>query len=339
MKHFDMTALASHKRTSGQRVLWCGVFLLAAIGLSACGGKKDDKPGQALASVNGEEITVLQLNEELQRAGVQAAQQEAASKALLESLIDRQLLQNEAVKDKTDRDPKVVQSIERAKALIIAQAYMQKRIGTIARPSPAEVEDYFTKHPEFFSQRKQFDMRELVIATADMNDKVKAAMDSAKSLEEVAVWLEANNVKFARTQLSRTSADLAPELSSKLMSMPKGQLFIIREGDRTLLISLADIKDSPVTLAQATPQIEQFLFNKKTKDAADAELKRLRAQAKIEYLNKKDGAASAPAASAPAVGAPAASAPATAVNAPAAAVAPAGPLPSAVNERGVAGLK
>ena len=341
MKHFDMTGLASLKRTSGQRILWSGVVLLAAIGLSACGGKKDDKPGQALASVNGEEITVLQLNEELQRAGVQAAQQEAASKALLESLIDRQLLQNEAVKDKTDRDPKVVQSIERAKALIIAQAYMQKRIGTISRPTAAEVEDYFNKHPEFFTQRKQFDMRELVIATADMNDKLKAAMDSAKSLEEVAVWLEANNVKFARTQLSRTSADLAPELSSKLMSMPKGQLFIIREGDRTLLIALADIKDSPVTLAQATPQIEQFLFNKKTKEAADAELKRLRAQAKIEYLNKKDSAA--PAAGAPAVSAPPVSVPAAAINspapAPAPAAAPASPLPSDVNDRGVAGLK
>lgn len=337
MKHFDMTGLASLKRTSGQRILWSGVFLLAAIGLSACGGKKDDKPGQALASVNGEEITVLQLNEELQRAGVQAAQQEAASKALLESLIDRQLLQNEAVKDKTDRDPKVVQSIERAKALIIAQAYMQKRIGTIAKPTPAEVEEYFAKHPGFFTQRKQFDMRELVIATADMNDKLKAAMDSAKSLEEVAVWLEANNVKFARMQLSRTSADLAPELSSKLMSMPKGQLFIIREGDRTLLIALADIKDSPVTLAQATPQIEQFLFNKKSKEAADAELKRLRAQAKIEYLNKKEGAV--PAASAPAASAPPVGAPAAAVNAPAPAATPAGPLPSDVNDRGVAGLK
>lgn len=335
MKHFDTMALASLKRTSGQRVLWSGVFLLAAIGLSACGGKKDDKPGQALASVNGEEITVLQLNEELQRAGVQAAQQEAASKALLESLIDRQLLQNEAVKDKTDRDPKVVQSIERAKALIIAQAYMQKRIGAIARPTPAEVEEYFTKHPEFFTQRKQFDMRELVIATADMSDKLKAAMDSAKSLEDVAAWLEANNVKFARTQLSRTSADLAPELSSKLLSMPKGQLFIIREGDRTLLIALADIKESPVTLTQATPQIEQFLFNKKTKEAADAELKRLRTQAKIEYLNKKDGATpAAPAASAPPGGAPAAVG-----NVPAAPVAPASPLPSEASDRGVAGLK
>nr|WP_070312109.1 EpsD family peptidyl-prolyl cis-trans isomerase [Janthinobacterium sp. HH107] len=313
------------------RLLCAGLVVLAVAGLSAC-GNKEKKPGQALASVNGEEITVLQLNEEMQRANVQAPQQEAASKQLLESLIDRQLLQNEAAKDKTDRDPKVVQAIERAKALIVAQAYMQKRIGTIARPTKQEVEEYFQKNPQFFSERKQFDMRELVIASADMNDQLKAAMDSAKTLDDVAAWLEAHKVKFARTQLSRTSADLAPELSAKLLSMPKGQLFIIREGDRTLLISLADIRDNPATLAQAAPQIEQFLFNKKNKDAADAELKRLRAAAKIEYLGKDGPPAAASAAASAAAPVPA-PAPASAAQA-----APA-KSSSEANDRGVAGLK
>ena len=329
MNQAQIARVSSSKSTTRSRLLCAGLVVLAVAGLSAC-GNKEKKPGQALASVNGEEITVLQLNEEMQRANVQAPQQEAASKQLLESLIDRQLLQNEAAKDKTDRDPKVVQAIERAKALIVAQAYMQKRIGTVARPTKQEVEEYFHKNPQFFTERKQFDMRELVIASADMNDKLKAAMDAAKTLDDVAAWLDANKVKYARTQLSRTSADLAPELSAKLLSMPKGQLFIIREGDRTLLISLADIRDNPVTLAQAAPQIEQFLFNKKNKDAADAELKRLRATAKIEYLGKD---------AAPATASAAASAPAPApAPAPAAQAAPAR-SPSEANDRGVAGLK
>ncbi|WP_258000753.1 EpsD family peptidyl-prolyl cis-trans isomerase [Janthinobacterium sp. ROICE36] len=329
--------MIAHKPVFYPRLLCAALVLLTAAGLSAC-GDKEKKPGQSLVSVNGEEITVLQLNEEMQRANVQGSQQEAASKQLLESLIDRQLLQNEAAKEKVDRDPKVVQAVERAKALIVAQAYMQKRIGTIARPTKEEVEDYFKKNPQFFSQRKQFDMKELVIASADMNDQLKAAMDTAKSLEDVASWLDANKVKYARTQLSRTSADLAPELSTKLLAMPKGQLFIIREGDRTLLISLSDVRDNPVSLALATPQIEQFLFNKKNKDTADAELKRLRAAAKIEYLNKDaigKAAASTPVASVPVV---------AAASAPVSAPEPAAPAPAASastesNDRGVAGLK
>jgi len=269
-----------------KRVL-CAALIIVAATLSACGDKaKEKKPGQALASVNGEEVTVLQLNEELQRAGVSAAQQDAASKQLLQVLIDRQLLQEAAAKENLDRDPKVMQAIDRAKSLIVAQAYLQKRVGNVTKPTPKEVEDYFNAHPEFFSNRKQFGMSEIVIGANDLTPEVRAAADSAKSLEEVAVWLDAHKVKYGRTQVTRSTADVPPELSSKLLGMPKGQLFVVKEGPRAMFISVTEVKDAPVTLAVASPQIEQFLVNKKNKELATAELQRLRADAKIEYLNK-----------------------------------------------------
>lgn len=308
-----------------KRVLCAAVVLIAAAGLSACGGSKDKKPGQSLVSVNGEEITITQLNEELQRANVQPAQQEAAKKQLLDSLVDRQLLLNEASKEKLDRDPRVVQAVERAKALVIAQAYMQKRVGAIAKPTKEEITAYFNEHPEFFSQRKQIDMKELVIATSAMTPALKTAMDGAKTLEEVAAWLDANKVSYSRAQIARTTADLPPELGSKLLSLPKGQLFIIKENERSLLIQISEIKDAPQTLAASENQIAQFLYNKKTKAAADAELARLRAAAKIEYLDKAAAPASASASAS-------AAAPAAAASASASSEADA-------NARGVAGLK
>lgn len=269
------------------RRILCAALLLVAATLSACSDKaKEKKPGQALVSVNGEEVTVLQLNEELQRAGIAAAQQEAASKQLLQVLIDRQLLQEAAAKENLDRDPKVMQAIDRARALIIAQAYLQKRIGNPARPTQAEVEDYFNKHPEFFSNRKQFSMNELVIASSDLTPDVRSAADSAKSLEEVAVWLDAHKVKYGRTEVTRSTADIPPQLSARLLGMPKGQLFVVKEGARAMFISVAEVKDAPVTLQVAASQIEQFLINKKNKELAANELQRLRADARIEYLNK-----------------------------------------------------
>ena len=286
LNQLDTVNLMMLKKNVLPRQLLCATLVLAAaVGLSAC-GEKEKKAGQALASVNGAEITVLQLNEELQRANVQVAQQEAASRQLLESLIDRQLLESAAASDKTDREPKIVQAIERAKSLIIAQAYMQKRVGILTKPTRPEIEAYYQKNPNFFAQRKQLDMKELVISTKDLAGPLKAVVDSAKSLEEVGVWLDAHTIKFARAQISRTSADLAPELAAKLLLMPKGQLFIIREGERSMLMAIAAVKDAPVTLEAASPQIEQFLFNKKNKDAADGEIKRLRTAAKIEYLGK-----------------------------------------------------
>jgi EpsD family peptidyl-prolyl cis-trans isomerase len=313
------------------------VALVAAL-LAGCGEKaKESKPGQALARVDGSEITVLQLNEELQRSGVPANQQQQASKQLLQALIDRQLLENEAAKEKLDRDPKVMQAIDRARSLIIAQAYMQKKIGNPQPPSQAEVEDYFNKHPEFFSNRKQFNMNELVVEGKALTPDLRAAADGAKSLEEVAVWLDAHKVKYGRTQVSRSTSDLPPQVSAKLMSMPKGQIFIVNEGDKALLVSIAEIKDAPVTLAVAGPQIEQALAAQKNKEVAAAELKRLRTGAKIEYLNKD--LAMDP--NAPAQPNPAAALPAAADNAATGAT-PAG-TPAATDkgaiDRGVAGLK
>ncbi|MES3020119.1 MAG: EpsD family peptidyl-prolyl cis-trans isomerase [Pseudomonadota bacterium] len=321
-------------RQRAVRARRAGLLLLAsALALGGC-GERERKAGQALASVNGTEITVLQLNEELALAGVPATRQEAASKQLLEALIERQLLQHEAAREKLERDPKVMQAIERAKALIVAQAWLQKRIGQVARPTKAEVQEYYLKHPQFFSNRTQFDLKQLVLATADLDAPLKRAADAASSLDEVAAWMETHKVRFARGQVSRTSSDLPPELAAKLAGMPKGQLFIIKEGERSMLITVVDTREAPVSLEVASGQIEQFLFNKKNKEAADAELKRLRAGAKIEYLGVPPAppAGAAPAAPAPTVVAPV---PARA----AAAQAPAPEIAAGANERGVAGLK
>ncbi|MFT5535215.1 MAG: peptidyl-prolyl cis-trans isomerase C [Candidatus Paceibacteria bacterium] len=283
------------------------LVLIVTLGLSACGGDKKKEASQSLVRVDGEEITVLQLNEELGRTAPQATPeaQETARKQVLEALVDRQLLLNEAATNKLDRDPKVMQAIERAKAQILAQAYLQGRVAKTAQPTKSEIDDYFAKHPEFFTQRKSFDMQQLVIATKDFSDPLRAIIDNAKSLDEVAVWLDSNKVQYARNQVSRTTADLPPPLVTKLQTMKKGQLFVIKENDRSLLVGLNDIKESPVTAEAAAPQIEQYLRNQKNQETAKAELARLRSIAKVEYLNKADGekdkAAAAP------VAAPAAS--------------------------------
>ncbi|QOY95789.1 peptidyl-prolyl cis-trans isomerase, EpsD family [Massilia sp. UMI-21] len=351
MKTFHLAANQT-SFPSPRRLLSAAALVLCAATLAGCSkddAPKETKPGQALASVNGEEITVLQLNEELQRLGVGAQQQKTASKQVLQALIDRELLEGEAAKEKIDRDPKVMQAIERARSLIIAQAYMQKRMGEPARPTPAEVEDYFNKNPQFFSNRKQFAMNELIIAANDLTPEVRAAADNAKSLEEVAVFLDARNIKYGRAQVTRSTADLNPQLSGKLLSMPKGQLFAVKEGDRAMLISIAEVRDAPVTLDVASPQIAQYLMNKKNKELAAAEIQRLRGTAKIAYLNKDyapdPNAPAAPAAvTPPGAPDPAATAVAgTAAQAPAgtASVAPAAGAAAdkAALDRGVAGLK
>jgi hypothetical protein len=214
----------------------------------------------------------------------------------------------------------------------------------VQQPSESEVQDYFNKHPEFFSNRKQFSMDELVIAANDLTPEVKAASDHAKSLEEVAVWLDAHKVKYGRSQITRSTADVPQQLSEKLLGQPKGQLFVVKEGPRAMFISVTEVKDAPVSLQVAAPQIQQYLVTQKNKELAGAELQRLRGNAKIEYLNKSmapdASTPTTPAGSPPSSAVAGASPAATAGTAvPGAAPADGAGTDKAALDRGVAGLK
>ena len=231
------------------------------------------------------------------------------------------MLQSEAAREKLDRDPKVMQAIDRARALIVAQAWLQKHVGNLARPSNADIEAYFYAHPPFFGSRKQFTMDQLQLPPAALTPGLKKVVDNARSLDDVTSALAAGKVQAARSRVTRSTADLAPALASRLLAMRKGQVFAVQEGARALVIELVEVQDAPVTLAVARPQIEQFLMKQRQKEAATVELTRLRADAKIDYLN-------------PALAA-------TPVKPAAPAAAPAGPdvTANAALDRGVAGLK
>jgi len=270
------------------RMTLIGFVSIFVLVLTACDSEpKEKKSGQALVSINGKEVTMLQLNDEIKRANIRPDQYEAASKQLLESLISRQLIMEEAISNKLDRTPDVMQARERANAQIISQAYMQSIVSKVAKPSKAEIDDYFQKHPEYFAQRKQFDLTIVRIATKDLGDELKKIIDAAKSLDEVVAWLDKNKIQYLRNLASRSTTDLPAQMATMMQQKSKDTIFIINEQENSLLISVNAIKDSPVTAAVAAPQIEKFLMNQKYKEVTDAEVARLRAAAKIEYLNTK----------------------------------------------------
>lgn len=279
------------------KILSSVLMLVTAVVLASC-GTQEKKAGQALAKVNGEEITFLQINEELKNAAVRPEQQAEATKQLLESLIDRQLILEEAKRNKIDRTPDVMRAIERSKTQIIVQAYLQSMASKVTKPPKANIDDYYREHPEFFASRKEFDLKQLLFSNKSYSNELKTFIDSAKTLNEVAGWMDKHKVVYVRGQATRNTSNLPKQVVAQLEKLPPGQLFIVSEGDNKILSIIAATKDSPVSITNATPQIEQFLINKMTKEAAEEEIKHLRSLAKIEYFNATP-AASQPVATIP----------------------------------------
>ena len=226
------------------QVALMGLAIVSTLLLAACDGNapKEKKPGQALVSVNGKEVTTLQLNDEIKRANIRPDQYEAASKQLLESLIVRQLIIEEAIRSKLDRTPDVMQARDRANAQVIAQAYIQGIVSKVTKPTQAEVGEYFQSHPEFFSQRKQFDLITVRIATKDLSEELRKTIDAAKSLDQVIAWLDKNKVQYFRSLASRSSTDLPPQMAKMLQEKSKDTVFIVNEQENSLLISSMQLR-------------------------------------------------------------------------------------------------
>jgi peptidyl-prolyl cis-trans isomerase C len=264
------------------------LLLLAAMGLFACDKEAGKSTGKVLARVNGQEITASQLDAELLQASSTPEQgvlpPNVMRKQALEALIDRQLLLNEALHNKIDRDPKVLQVIDRFRTQAVVQAYLDSRAADLATPSKAEIAAYFRAHPELFAQRKVIDIEQLAIAPRDFSASLKAMMDEAKSLEQVAGWLDSHGIGYVKTGLSYTTADLPPQIVGKLPHLGQNRLFVMQDGEQDLLCVLKGMRDSPVAIEAASAQIERHLFNRKMQEAAATEIAHLRTLAKLDYV-------------------------------------------------------
>ncbi|AMP00803.1 peptidyl-prolyl cis-trans isomerase, EpsD family [Collimonas arenae] len=282
-----MRAIGGASRIKGVGIL----MLLAAMTLSACGDQKK-KTNKVLATVDGNEITALQLDAELQHVNgateENSVQKKTLRKQALDALINRQILLKEAVRNKIDRDPKLIQIVERFKTQAIVQAYLESKEGNLSKPSKSEIDAYFEEHPELFAHRQILDVEQLIIAAHDFDGPLRSEMDSATSLSQMTTWLKKKRVGYARTQHTYTSADLPAEIVGQIRKLGKNHLFVLEDGQQDLLCALTELRESPISREVATAQIERYLLNKKIQEVATAEIARLRSLAKLEYIDKSE---------------------------------------------------
>ena len=135
-----------------------------------------------------------------------------AKRQILDRLIDRQLAMQKAIENELDRSPKVMQAIEAAKNEILARAYLEQ----VAEKTPQrydwdlqnkeEITNYYSAHPELFSQRRVFTIEELsFVAKSDDVAQVRNQISQSRTLQEIADWLTSRNIKFAAKRSVRAT--------------------------------------------------------------------------------------------------------------------------------------
>lgn len=279
-----LQALSSGLQRSSMLAIAVSLALLAG-----CGDKKDKATAsQTAAKVNKDEITVHQINYVLQQQrGLRPEQAEAASKQVLERLIDQQLALQKADDLKVDRDPRVVQQLEAAKREVLARAYFEKMSEAAAKPTAEEVEKYYNEKPALFKDRRIYSLQEIGIeAKPDQVDTLRAKLTEAKSVNEFVEYLKANDIRFAGNQAVRAAEQLPLQSLEAFAKMKDGQAMMNQGPNGVQVIVVASSRSQPVTLDQARPAIEQFLLNDRKRKLVEDDVKAMRAAAKIEYVGK-----------------------------------------------------
>lgn len=266
-----------------------GLAVLAIAVLTACGGPSGDKPAtQTAARVNKEEITVHQINGVLaNQRGLRSDQAEEAGRRVLERLIDQELALQKAAEQKVDRDPRVLQQIEAARRDIVARAYTEKLAEGAPRPSAEEIKKYYDEHPALFSQRRIYQLQEVVVAAEPQQlDALKAAANKARNANEFVEYLKAGNFKYAATQAVRSAEQIPLQALPALAQLKDGQAMLTPTPTGATLLFLAASRPQPVDLERATPAISNYLHNERKRKVVGDDLKALRAAASVQYVGK-----------------------------------------------------
>jgi peptidyl-prolyl cis-trans isomerase C len=266
-------------RTYFSAFVWILLLLLGACGVES----KHESDIRSMAKVNGEVITVREFNDRYagfeSRAGFDL---KAGKKQVLGALVDEKLLVQEAIRKGLDRETQTVSALDRARRQILVQASIDHAAGP-SLVSDSETKTFYGSHPELFERRKTYLFRRFDLSAAELAPSLKFELDQAGSPAKVGFILKNANVKFTDQTEIRAAETFPIEILKQVAEMQRGDILIVNEASRIVLLQLMRNIPEPVDLARAAPAIRSYLVDNKKRHAAEELLRTLRERAKIEY--------------------------------------------------------
>lgn len=272
----------------GFRTSSAGLAIIAVALLSSCSdGAVNETAGQVAARVNGKEITLLQVNNALERdQATESESMDARTWRVAQDVVQRELLVQKAIDNQMHRRPEVMQAIEAAREGILARSYLEQLFASVRPPTDEQVKRYYAEHPELFAQRRIYHYAELLLDKALPLEQLTERLSKAKSLDDVAAWADLQQVDHATRKSLKAAEDIEPEILKVLHGLSPGQLGFFGSGNGTYVVHLFTRVERPITLEQAAPAIQEKLTNQAREQALSEEIKRLALTADVQWLGR-----------------------------------------------------
>ena len=246
-------------------------------------GCNKEPEGQVAAVVNGDEITLQEINTEIGNANMPAgADAKEVQKAALQRIVERRLLAQSAKEDGLDKTPEYLIRSRQIDDALLVQLLGQRAEKSFQVPDQKAIDKYMAENPSMFAGRKMYIVDRIQFALPSDMAQLKS-LESAHSMAEVAAKLSGLGIKFERGAAKMDSAQLGQQRLDQILALPDGEPFVIPENG---LVTVAVITgESPLVGSNAdmSQMATQAMRRQALAQSLEDRLKQARAKGEIKY--------------------------------------------------------
>ena len=253
---------------------------LIALSLTAC---DKEATGQVAAVVNGEEITLQEINAELGSTPIpEGIDKKVVQQAALQRIVERRLLAQAARDDELDKTSDYLLRERQLRDALLVQLMGQRAERALKVPGEQEIDKFIAENPVMFSERKILTVDRIQFAMPKNVDQLKA-LESDHSMEAVAARLKQRGIEFRRDTTQIDSAALGQQRLQQIRALPAGEPFVVPENGVVTVGVVTGERAEPIPAANARPLAVQALRNKQLSETMQQRLKQSRTSAEIQY--------------------------------------------------------
>ncbi len=245
------------------------VTFVCGLVLSGCGKKEGQgaaSNGQIVARVGNEDVTTQELENEFRLNNISPDKQKdpAIVKQVLSELVVRKYLLQQAVTAKLDREPGVLLDLLRARAQVLANAFLTRTV--VNEPiSKADIDNYIANNPSKFANRELVTVEQIIFPLAANAQSVVDATKQSKSLDEVDQQLTSMGVQHGRSMGALNSTEIPIDLFNAIQTKKTDDVFFVRSGANGVFFQVRGQEARPLAGEAAANVARQLIRSDKLK--------------------------------------------------------------------------
>ncbi len=247
--------------------------------LAACGKKAE---GQVVAVVDGQEVTLQQLNGELGAVASQGEPDQQTRNLALSRIIDRTLLAGAARKEGIDKSPEYILRQHTIEENLLVQMMAEKASRDIKQPSAQQIDQLIAENPQAFAERTVFALDQIVFPKPPRQD-VLDALTATKTMDQVIAVLNKFGVKFQRGNNAIDSANLPTPIFRQFKTVGTSEPLILPTGPTVTVAKILEMKAAPLSGPQARAVATNAYSKQQVEKTVKEKLDAAKKAAKIEY--------------------------------------------------------